>query len=155
MALRQSDFAKGILPIPHPSMAGQAVTHRYYFAVTAAIAGALNDIIELACIPAGCRVADMVLDADDLDSNGSPAIALDVGIMSGTWGENDGARTCGNEFIAASNVAQAGGSVRPTKKEAFRDAGLATPRSIGVKIQAAAATGQAGTIGLTLTVVPV
>ena len=153
MALRQSDYAKGILAVPYPSLAGQAVTHR--FAMTIGADAALNDIYELACIPANCRVADIVLDPADLDSGGSAAIVLDVGIMSGAWGDNDGARTCDDEFFDGITTAQAGGVARPTLATAYNTGGAATDRSIGVKIATAAATPQAGVLGLTVTVVAV
>lgn len=153
MALFQSDYAKGILAVPYPSLAGQAVTHRYAMSIPSG--AALNDIFELACIPANCRVADLVLDADDLDTGGSPAIALDVGVMSGNWGENDSGRTCGDEFLDGVTTGQAGGVVRPTLAKAFRTGGAGVDRSIGVKIATAAATGQAGVVGLTVTVVAV
>jgi len=149
--LIQSDHAKGIQPTPYPGFAGQAVTHRYSIAVPAD--AGLNDILELACIPSGCRVAEIVLDADKLDSNGAPTLTLDVGIMSGAFGDADAGRTCGAEFFAAATTGQAGGVARPTLASAYRTAGAATSRAIGVKIKAAAATGAAGTIGLTVTVV--
>lgn len=153
MALHQSDTAKGRIPIAYPSLAGQAVTQRFSFAVTTAIAGAAGDIIEIGAIPAGCRVTEIVLDADDLDTNGTPTITLDVGIMSGEFGQNDDDRTCGAEFFSGSTVAQAGGVARPTLKTAYRDTASTSVRSIGVKIAAAAATAAAGTIGVTVTCV--
>lgn len=152
MALLQSNAAKGIESIPYPSQAGEVVSKRYTVAVGATGAGsALNDIIELAQIPAGCRVVDMILDSTDLDTGG-PTITLDVGIMSGDFGVDDAARTCGAEFFAASTVAQAGTAARPTLATAFRTGVTSNHRSIGVKIAAAATTPAAGTIGLTVLV---
>lgn len=148
MAIIQSDFAKGSKPTPYPSEAGVVVAQRFYMTVPAA--AALNDILEVGILPAGCRPLDCVLDSDDLDSGGSPAIALDVGIMSGDVGSTDGARTCGTEFFAASQVARAGGNARPTLATAHKVAASDKERSIGVKIQAAAATGVAGVLGLTV-----
>jgi len=69
--------------------------------------------------------------------------------MSGAWGDG-GVRTCGNEFFAASTTPQAGGAARPTAAAAYRVARSDQRRSIGVKINTAAATGAAGTIGLTV-----
>lgn len=151
MALRQSDWAKGMRAIPYPGGAGRSTVQRYTINVPAG--AALGDIFEMAPIPPGCRVTDMVLDCDDIDSGGSPAVLLDVGIMSGEWGKNDGARTCGAEFISGSNVGQAGGTARPTLRTAFRTGVADTARSIGVKIATAAATAQAGDMGLTVTYV--
>lgn len=150
MALLQNDYAKGIKAIPYPDNAATVVGHRFTAAIPATGDGtALNDIIEMAQIPAGCRVLDMILDSTDLDTGG-PTITLDVGIMSGDWGDPDPARTCGAEFFAASTVAQAGTAARPTLATAFRTGVATNHRSIGVKIAAAATAKAAGTIGLTV-----
>lgn len=146
MGLIRTKYSQGIITVPYPSLAGAVTAMRFAHALAAA--PAQGDIIELAQLPAGMRVIDMILDTDDLDSG--TAILLDVGIMSGNWGDNDNARTCGAEFISGSNVAQAGGAVRPTLKTAFRTAPAVNDRSIGVKINTAAGTFVAGTIGLTL-----
>ena len=113
-------------------------------------APAAGDILELACIPSNCRVADIILDMDDLDSNGAPTIIADVGIMSGDFGKEDNARTCGAEFFSGSNLAQAGGVARPTLKTAYRTTASNVDRGIGVKFTTVAATFQAGAIGLTV-----
>lgn len=152
--LYQSDAALGIDPVPYGSFAGGVVAKRYVVAVTAAMVGTINNIIEVAPIPPGHAVIDAILDVDDLDSNGAPALVLDVGVMSGDWQENDAARTCGDELFDGITTAQAGGLVRPTLAKALRIATANTARSIGVKMAAAAATGQAGTLGLTLITAP-
>lgn len=146
MAVIQSKFAKGVKGVPFPAFAGHVVAQR--FDHTFAAAPALNDILELACLPAGARVVDMIFDGDDLDSG--TAIAVDIGIMSGNWGDESQSRTVGAEFFAASTLLQAGGVARPTLKTAFRTAPAANDRSIGVKIATAAGTFVAGTIGLTV-----
>lgn len=148
MALRQSDAALGKVNIPYPAYAGAVVAQRFTFAALTTNM-ALNDIIEMAPIPPNARVIDVILDSDDLDSAG-PSITLDVGIMSGDWGDPDAARTVGAEFFAASTVAQAGTTARPTIKTAFRTGRSSTARSIGIKVAAAAAAAQAGEIGLTV-----
>lgn len=146
MALTQSNYAKGNSPLPYPTQAGVVVAHRYFIDLTAALA--LNDIIEIAPIPANCRIADIVLDSTDMDTG--TTLAWDVGIMSGDWGVNDAARTCGNEFFAASNVSQAGGVARAVKQTATSQASAARDRSIGLKVQAAATGFQAGQIAVTV-----
>jgi hypothetical protein len=149
--LTQSDEAKLIKPVPHPAYAGHAVTHRY--TVTVPANAAQNDIFEIACCPAGCRVAEIVADSDDLDSDGAPALLLDIGFLSGDWGDDDDTRIVDDNFFDGINLGQAGGVARPTQQEAYEDAGAAKARGIGAKIATAAATGQAGTLGLTVTVV--
>lgn len=147
MGLIQSQYAKGIVSPPYPAFAGAVVAFR--FAHTLSAAPAQNDIIELAPLYAGLRVIDMVLDSDDLDSG--TAMLLDVGIMSGAWQENNGARTCGAEFFSASSLPQAGGVAVPTLKTAYRTAPAGADRSIGVKINTAAGTFiPGGQIGLTV-----
>ena len=111
---------------------------------------ALNDIIEMGVVPAGCRVVDMTLDSDDLDSNGTPLITLDVGIMSGTWQDNDAARTCGDEFFDGSTAGQTGVVARMSEATGFQLAKSNTERSIGLKIAAAAATDAGGVVRLTV-----
>ena len=149
MAIFKSDAAKGLVATPNPQVAGADHTVRYSMSVpvTGLTAG---DILELACIPAGCRPTDISVDIDDLDSG--TAMVFDVGVMSGKW-QDEGARTCGNEFFAGSTLAQTGGVAFPTKKEAYRVAAASTARSIGVKITTLAGTAVAGQIGLTVTVV--
>lgn len=151
MAVIQSEYAKGSIAIPYPSLAGGATTFRFAMAVPTTVQA--NDILELARIPGGCRVTEIVLDSDDLDSDGTPAITLDVGIMSGNWGDPSQSRTCGAEFFSASNVGQAGGVARPTLASAYRQNAADNDRSIGVKIGTVADAAQAGSVGLTLTVV--
>jgi hypothetical protein len=148
MALLRSKVALGIIASAYAGCAGTAVSQRVEYSLPTAPSE--DDIIEMGVIPAGCRVVDVILDADDLDTDASPAIALDVGIMSGDPGVDDDARTCGAEFFSASAVAQAGGVARPTLKTAFRVEPVDHDRSVGIKIGTAAATFAAGKIGLTL-----
>lgn len=147
MTIYQSDYAKGIKQAPYPSESGVAVAHRFSMQAPAILA--INDILELAPLPPGYRVRDIVLDVDDLDGAG-PAIVLDVGLMSGDVGSADPARTCGAEFLDAVTTAQAGGVARATLTKAFRTTVSDRARSIGVKVKTAAATPQAGAIGLTV-----
>ncbi len=146
--IHQSDFAKGIKDVPYPANAGQVCAARFAMAVPSTLA--LNHIIELGVIPAGCRVVDAVLDVDDLDT-GSPAIVIDVGIMTGTVGDAVFAnRTCGDELFDGITTAQAGGVVRPTLAKALRTGRSNVERSIGVRVMTAAATPATGVIGLTV-----
>ncbi len=150
MAIHKSPAALGKLNIAYPGFAGQAVTFRYAMNVPANVLA--DDILELAPIPPNCRVAEIVLDSDDLDTHGTPTMAFDVGIMSGQWGE-DGARTVGAEFFDGITTPRTGGVARPTLASAYRTVASELTRSIGVKVAAAAATGAVGTVGLTVTVV--
>lgn len=148
MALIQSKYAKGTEALSYPSNAGEAVAIRFSHQLTANPAA--GDILDLACIPSNCRVVDVVLDSDDLDTNGAPTMTMDVGIMSGTFGDESPARTCGAEFFSGANVAQAGTVARPTLKSAYRTTASNIDRSIGIKFVTAAATFVPGQIGLTV-----
>jgi hypothetical protein len=149
MTILQSNAAKGILPIPYPGFAGQAVAVRHTIVVPANVAA--NDILEVLPIPPGCRPVELIVDSDDLDT--AAAITFDVGVMSGEFGSTDPARTCGAEFFLNSTLGQAGGVARPTLASAYRVASSPTERSIGIKIKTVAGTPVAGTIGVTLTIV--
>lgn len=148
MTIIQSKVAKGTVAYAVPDCSGDAIAKR--FAHTLSANPTAGDILEIAVIPAGCRVIDIILDSDDLDSNGSPTIACDVGIMSGEFGSDSNSRTCGAEFFSASNLAQAGGVSRATIKTAFRTGVTDYDRSIGIKFTTAAATFASGEIGVTV-----
>lgn len=126
-----TDVQTGAVETPKYVHVG-AVAEIYSVAVTTSLA--LNDTITGPVLPAGCTLIDVILDCDDLDSNGSPAIKFDVGI-SGTAAK----------FISASTVGQAGGVQRSNV------AGTTgyTPTSntpVIAKVNTAAATAAAGTV---------
>ena len=92
------------------------------------------------------------IDSDDLDSNGSPTLAYDVGVLTGTPGDTT-RRTCGTEFFAATTASQAAGVTRLAKGTGFRIAPVGYDRSIGIKITTAAATqATSGLLALALNV---
>ena len=147
MAVQQSDYAKGICDLAVPECAGETVAH--FLKMTIPAAGfPLNDVVELGVVPAGCRVVDMTLHSDDLDTGA--ALALNVGIMSGDWQDPDNARTVGSEFFAADAAAQTGVVSRMSLASGFNLSVSDVPRSIGVLIQTAAAAAQTGQLRLTV-----
>lgn len=149
MTIHQSDFAKGIKDVVYPATADRAVAYRFAMAVPANVAA--NDILELAVIPAGCRpVAVIAVDADDLDTNATPTLAFDVGMMSGAVGDPSLARTCGAEFLTGAQIGRTGGVAQPSTASAYRVQTAPVARSIGVKITTAAATAAPGQIGITV-----
>ncbi len=97
-----------------------------------------SDPLEFFELPAGARVVGGFLEADDLDTGGSPSIALNIGDA----GDAD-------RFFAASTVAQAG-----TASTALAVAGLGhrfADRTLITGVASAnAATGAAGNIRLAL-----
>lgn len=143
MALIQSGWVTRQRNTVTADCAGEEVAQLFEIALPAAALVA-NDIIELGVLPAYNSISDAILVCDDLDTGGSPALAFDVGIMSGEVGDKDSVRTCGAEIFAASNVGQAGGVARTTLASAFTIAATDKDRSIGVKITTAAATQAVG-----------
>lgn len=143
MAIIQSGWATSQRNTATAGCAGVEVAQLFEIALPAA-ALAIGDIIELGILPAYNSVTDAILVSADLDTGGSPAIAFDVGVMSGDVGDKVSVRTCGAEIFAASNVGQAGGVARTTLASAFTIEPADKDRSIGVKITAAAATQAAG-----------
>lgn len=146
--MKQSEHAKGRIPVATANQAGVLACAVFEYNLKAALAA--NEVIEMGALPANATLVDAILDTDDLDTHATaPTITLDVGLLSGTAGEDDDARTCGNEVFAASTVAQAGGAVRVTKQ--LRVAQTAADRGIGVKVAAAPAAGATtGKIRLTV-----
>lgn len=120
--------AKTSVSSNQPCFAGETV------AVTAAQAGAINTLLGTVRLPKGAEVVGIVLDADDLDLNAAPAIALSIGDAASD-----------SRLLTSNTVAQAGGVVVTPSKGAigfqFADETL-----VQVKVKTAAATGQAGTI---------
>jgi len=145
----QAEEAKDVRPSISPEGAGKVFAVRGEYDLAAALI--LDDVIEMVKLPADCVPVDAILDTDDLDTNATPLITLDAGIMSGTPGDANIARTVGTELFAASTVGQAGGVVRPSAVTAFRVAPASADRSVGILVKAAPATGAAtGKIGFTL-----
>ena len=150
MALKQNQFALGQYPMPVPSGA-EVISQRLLYDSAVHGAVALNDIIEMGFLPEECVPVDWVLDCSDLDSNGSPAIVLAVGILTAAKDDiSTVAADGGAAWASGLTTAQAGGMVRPTTRPTWLTQPSNSRRSVGVKVSTAAATFQAGTIGLTL-----
>src|SRR5882672_740567 len=144
MTIIQGPVAKGSQAVAYPSTSGETITNRYAMTVaTAPTPGApiANDILEIGSIPPNCRVVDMTLDTDVLTG----ITAADIGIMSGTPGSTDPARTCGSEFFAAQTLVAAG-VFRMSRQAGFRVSPNPAERSIGIKINAP--TSVAGKVAL-------
>lgn len=154
MALHQSKQvkAKNAVPGSRDGVAVIAITAE--FVVPAGLA--LNDVIEMHGLPAAHIPVGLDVHLPDMDSNGTPLLTLDAGILSGRLGDPDNARTCGNEFFAADTTARTGGIAKANKSLA----GIApvagnADRAWGLKVAAAAATLAAGgVIRATLFAVP-
>lgn len=130
--------------VAYPDCAGDVIQNRYEADLASSplkgVTLAIGDIIDFGIIPANTTVTDLLIDSDDLDSGGSPALAYDVGVISGTPGDTTSSRTVGTEFFAATTASQSAGVTRMSKNTGFRVAPVGYDRSIGIKITAAAAT---------------
>lgn len=105
----------------------------------------LNDVIEMIPFPAGTIPHSLKAWVQDLDSNGTPTVTLDFGILSGSYLDADTpARTCGTEFATASTVGQAGGVIDVASNLMLVLAPSLSDRAIGFRVAAAAATLTAG-----------
>ena len=132
--------AKAVLgaPVAASRIAGQPVTVFSDFTFPAA--PVINDVVQMIKVPKGAVVVDVALGADDLDTNGSPTITLDVG---------DGGDV--DRFIAASTIAQSGAApVQSILKTGFGFA-YSADDTIDVMVKAAPATGAVGTVRLMAT----
>lgn len=119
----------------------------------AATEASLGDIFQMVQIPNGYSIESVILDCDQLDSNGAPTLVLAVG---------DG--TTANRFINASTVGQAGGVAYQNVAGATGysyavgtnpgqfSGGNAGATVLQVKVTTAAATFKAGTIRLAVRV---
>jgi hypothetical protein len=153
MALFQSKQVAAKNPVPTSLDGVAAVAITAEFVVPAGLAA--NDIIEMFALPAGHVPIDLIVNLPDMDTNGTPTITLDAGLITGRAGDPVlGSRTCGNEFFAASTTGQAGGLARAAKSLAGIAADSAT-RGWGLKVATGAATlATGGTIRATLLCVP-
>lgn len=123
-------------PAPHVGGGAQKVSVYKTYTFTAAPSAA--DVVEMVKVPSGAIVTNVVLGADDLDTNGSPTIVLDVG---------DGSDT--DRFIDGATSAQAGG----TSAALAGTAGsfgyqYSSDDTIDITVQAGPATGATGTVRL-------
>lgn len=153
MALFQSNQVKAQKAIPASLDGVATIAITGEFTVPAGLAA--NDIIEFGGLPAGHIPVDIVVNFPDADSNGTPTIAFDSGLITGRFGDPVlGSRACGNEFFAASTAAQAGGVARLSKSLSGVAPSL-QEKGWGLKVSTGAATlATGGTIRATLFVAP-
>lgn len=134
--------------------AGGDITVRFEYSLAAALV--VDDILYMGDLPAGHLPVDFMVDSDDLDTGGSPAIVLQAGILNAGKTDIDTTASGGAEWLGSSTVAQAGGMARMAGKAMSRVVvNDLVDRPIGIKISTAPATGAtSGKVGLTLTYRP-
>ena len=125
MALKQSKQVLAGLPAPTAYDASEhIVVTGEYVTVTG---DAANDIVEFGAIPQNCVPVDLIVDNGALGAS----VMLDGGVISGTYGKADNARTMGSEFFAASSAAVSGVLRRTKNVNAI--ASNASERGWGIK----------------------
>lgn len=148
MANIKSDYAAGKLP-SKVAQGGEVVALYYEINLTAA--PSLNDTLELGPLPGGHVPVDYTLDCDDIDSNGTPLIALSLGLLnSGKTDLSTASADGGAVWASGINDARTGGFSRNTGRVLNAVQAAELDRGIAVKVTAAAATFAAGKIRITV-----
>lgn len=139
MTTRQTIYSNGTKSVPQGSRdAGSDIAFlaEYSLAVGAGPAlVAASDRVEMFILPAGMVITDMAV----MGVAGS-AITCNVGIMSGTAGDPDNARTVGAEYFTAASL-NAAGAVRMTQDSGFKVPAVDYDRGVGVTVSADMALG--------------
>lgn len=132
------------------SQAGVVIACRREFSLTEALE--LNDIIHFGNLPAGHVPVDVIVDSDDLDTNGTPTIVLQAGILNADKTDIDTTASGGASWIGSSTVGQAGGIARASDKAVARVVpSSTTDQAYGIKVSTGPATGATtGKVGFTL-----
>ncbi|WAC72077.1 hypothetical protein OU995_21270 [Roseateles sp. SL47] len=102
MALKQSKQIAAMRPVMNPIDAVSLVPLVTEYVVPAA-GVAIGDVIEMGALPNNC----VVVDGNVQNTAGAANSTLAWGLLTGTYGSLDAARTCGAEFSAAFGVSAA------------------------------------------------
>jgi hypothetical protein len=128
-----SDYTNNVPEVTH-GFAGNLKCGRW--TVTCTAAPSTSDTLNFGYLPAGARVVLAVLEASDMDTNGSPALTLNIG-DSGSAARLFSASTVGQAGTLSTAIAVAGANASFTTRTLIT--GVAAVN---------AATGAAGTIDL-------
>lgn len=89
MAILQSNYALGVVTVPHAFTAGAVVAYQATFTIPTGEDVDTTDIIELAVLPADHKIVDaLIIPSGDFDG-----ATADIGIMDGAVGDPDSTRT--------------------------------------------------------------
>lgn len=148
MALRKSTQANMRVMAPNADEANDPLA---VYAEHTIVAGAfaLNDVVEMIPWPAYTIPISLKIQSQDCDSNGTPLVSFDFGVLTGQYlnALNDDLstqRTCGQEFGAGSTIGRTGGTLDVAPDLLLNATPKSVDQSIGFKIAAAAATLTAG-----------
>lgn len=155
----KNDYISGRKAIPTVCAVGLIAT-RFEQAVAAGEM-TLNAIDNIAILPAGCVPVGIIVDSDDLDTNGTPTIQWAFGVSNAAVNANgqQGATPTdistatadgGAAWVTGVTTSQAGGQAQFYSKAMARVSMVGYDRYVVAKATTAAATGAAGTLGLTM-----
>lgn len=144
MATIKSDWINGTKPMPQPNGA-EVVNVTLTLAVLAAETAA-DDIYEMGELPEDCALVDAIYASTDIDTNGTPTVVLDFGVV------NAGGTDLDTTLEAGLTIGQAGGAARltPTATTLTTVTGGAARSKLGYKVATVSATGADGTVTLNL-----
>jgi hypothetical protein len=134
MATYQSAQVQNEMPIPSHGLASNVHCQRFKVSITAALT--TSDAIEFGYLPIYARVVDATIKATDMDTNGTPTLAFNIGDA----GDVD-------RLFAATTAGQAAGVTRMTAATGFGHRYDAATLITGAP-STNAATGAAGTLEL-------
>lgn len=130
MSEYKADAAEDRRPSVTVTGAGQSTINQGKYTTTAALVAA--DTIALCKLPAGHVPVDLIVDTDDLDTNGTPTLTMKAGLIGGV------------DMIATSTLGQSAGMARMDDSAGRRIAPTDADRLIGLTVVANAATGVVG-----------
>jgi hypothetical protein len=141
MAVFQTPQARGKTTPAAGYSAGVVLTNIVPYTFSAAYATA-SDVVEMAVLPAGARLLSVMAIFANIG-----AVNTSLGIMTGTPGSTDNARTVGTELFSAQTMAN--GEVPVTRTACLAvAANQNVDRSIGIKPAADIAAGGTKTVTL-------
>ena len=150
MAAIKSQRVSGVNPQPAP-ISNELISVRERITLTAAQL-LLNNVVEVAYLPANCLPVNYKIRVDTLDSNAAKTITFDVGIINSAENAVSVLPADGNaKWVVGSVLAQAGGLVVADATAAsYKIIGdvtaLSTNRVVGIAITAVPATGVGGVL---------
>lgn len=149
MFTNTNDYMTGRKPIP-TGCEIDLLAVRFPIAALAADL-TLGNIAQIGALPAGHIPVGVIVDSDDLDTNPTPTVVLEVGLIDPATGNLSTLAADGGGSFGTTTIAQGGGQAQIYSKAIARVQPDPTKsRTLAIKVNAAAATAAAGEIGVTL-----
>lgn len=145
-----NDYLVGRKPVVTPSASEDVTVRGSINLLTGDLT--LNNTGGVMILPAGCVPVRLVVDSDDLDSGGAPAVVFAVGALNAAGNDLSSAAVDGGAAWGTGlTVAQTGGAVTPVSTALMRVLPASADRVVGLKVTTAPATPVAGQVGITMT----